>query len=186
MKPCIWRPLLSLVSDSEDWFWREETAFHHYWILACLLIILPAVYSVCSVHCAPFYLVSFCYCNVMVFLIKVWQICSSYKSLVKLKRCQDRIFFFLKSSGIKSMLVEIFVLGKLELTAFLLKTSANSGWRQTACTDNPHTEVTNWILLKSCSGRFCQCWLDYLRCLETKVSEALAGLHCLLPYLTAF
>lgn len=79
----------------------------------------------------------------MVFLIKMWQICSSYKSLVKLKLRQDRIFFFLKSSGIKSVLVAIFVLGKLELTAFLLKTSANSGWGKTACSDNPHTEVTN-------------------------------------------
>lgn len=37
MKACIWRLLLSLVSDSEDWFCREETPFHHYWIVACLL-----------------------------------------------------------------------------------------------------------------------------------------------------
>lgn len=66
-------------------------------------------------------------------------ICSSYKSLVKLKHCQDWIFFFLKSSGM-SMLVEIFVLGKLKLTAFPLKTSASSGWGKTACSDDPHTE----------------------------------------------
>lgn len=48
-----------------------------------------------------------------------------------------------------------------------------------------YRKVTNWILLRSCSCRFCQCLPDYFRCLETKVSEALAGLHWSLTYLTA-